>query len=75
MQGQALADFLVEYTFPETLDDNAKSQISIHSPLTCILNFYGSTGTEHKGAGLVLKDPEGHQFACAIKFTFHVSNS
>lgn len=38
------------------------------------MNVDGSVSIEHKRDGFVLEDPEGHQFAYAMKFTFHVSN-
>lgn len=40
-----------------------------------ILNIDSSTGEKHKGAGFIIEDPDGHQYACAMKFLFRVSNN
>lgn len=66
---------MVECTFPENTYDNVKSQESIHPSLIWTLNICGYAGTEHVGAGFILEDPDGHQFAYAIKFNFLVSNN
>lgn len=40
-----------------------------------ILNIDGSSGKKHKGVGLILEDPNGYQYAYAMKFLFPVNNN
>lgn len=74
IQGQALADFLVECSFPDNSQVTPLSG-SVKTPDTWILNTDGSTREQNKGAGFILEDPDEHQYAYAIMFWFLVSNN
>lgn len=69
IQSQALANFLVECSFPKVPDD-IKSQENLNPSLMWILNVDGFAGVEHKGTGFILENPDSHQFATAMKFIF-----
>ncbi|KAI5658080.1 hypothetical protein M9H77_26873 [Catharanthus roseus] len=45
VQGQTLANFLVECIFPKNPDDDTKSQDIMHTSMTWIFNVDGSAGT------------------------------
>ncbi|XP_024024069.1 uncharacterized protein LOC112092339 [Morus notabilis] len=68
-QGQALADFVAEFTgLPaevEGADEPARWKLYVN----------GSSNDNGSGAGLVLHTPEGHKVTSAVKFKFPASNN
>lgn len=55
--------------------DNPQPTITIRSPEIWILNVDGSAGEQNKGAGFILEDPQGQQYAYTMKFLFLVCNN
>ena len=79
IKGQALADFLVEFTYPEdpaeeftptSLPTNLKQEV-----LTWVLYVDRSTNKQGSGARIILTTPEGIQLEYALRFRFLASNN
>ncbi|XP_021760261.1 uncharacterized protein LOC110725102 [Chenopodium quinoa] len=66
IKAQALADFLTECSYQETLDEEKK----IWTVFTD-----GSSTVNGSGAGVVITSPEGKSFEYALKFSFNASNN
>ena len=75
IKGQALADFIVEFTTPE--DKRPKEEPVV--PMTKIpkwgLYVDGSSNEGGSGGGRILVSPKGHRMHCALKFSFKASNN
>ncbi|WP_203255442.1 hypothetical protein, partial [Klebsiella pneumoniae] len=70
IKAQILADFLQECTFPTS---DPPEPPEAHDDVLAIgecwnLYSYGSSAKDHKGAGFVLKSPEGIKFIYALKY-------
>ncbi|KAL8134261.1 hypothetical protein AgCh_009346 [Apium graveolens] len=78
IKAQALADFIIEYNFPEEepelmdMDQDPKKDTS---PGAWTLKVDGSSTSERSGAGLILKSPEGFKIQTAISFGFPTTNN
>ncbi|XP_021732042.1 uncharacterized protein LOC110698832 [Chenopodium quinoa] len=66
IKAQALADFLAECSYQETLDERKK----IWTVFTD-----GSSTVNGSGAGVVVTSPKGKNFEYALKFSFRASNN
>ena len=78
IKGQALADFLVEFTYPKETEQ--AEPISLPPNLqttipTWVLYIDGSSNNQGNGAGIILTTPEGIQLEYALKFGFKASNN
>ncbi|XP_022860557.1 uncharacterized protein LOC111381073 [Olea europaea var. sylvestris] len=71
IKGQALVDFMVEFTKAPEMEDIMEPT----EPPTWKLFVDGSSGEAGVGAGIVLESPEGHLLNCAVRFGFRASNS
>ncbi|XP_022860798.1 uncharacterized protein LOC111381267 [Olea europaea var. sylvestris] len=71
IKGQALADFMVEFT--KALEMEAIMEPA--EPPTWKLFIDGSSGEAGAGTGIVLESPEGHKLNCTVRFSFKVSNN
>ena len=67
MKGQAVADFITEYTQPE--DEGAEGQ------KLWIFHTDGSSNQHSGGAGVVMLTPEGDKIECIIKLDFPTTNN
>ncbi|XP_021752462.1 uncharacterized protein LOC110717969 [Chenopodium quinoa] len=63
---QALADFLAECSYQETLDEKKKIWTAFTD---------GSSTVNGSGVGVVITSPEGKTFEYALKFSFKASNN
>ncbi|CAI9786550.1 unnamed protein product [Fraxinus pennsylvanica] len=71
IKGQAVADFVVEFT--GAIDFNVKMELTHHPAWTLFVDrFARETGSR---AGVLLESPEGHKLNCAIRFGFKTSNN
>ena len=78
IKGQALADFVVEFTYPSeteraepvTLTPNLQETIP-----TWVLYVDGSSNSQGSGAGIILTTPEGVQLEQALQLGFKASNN
>lgn len=59
IQGQALADFIVEGTLLDSSNNN-KSSNTHDIASTWTLNIDGLIEEKHKGTGFIVEDPDGH---------------
>ncbi|XP_021776322.1 uncharacterized protein LOC110740133 [Chenopodium quinoa] len=66
IKAQALADFLAECSYQETLDEG-KGTWAVFTD--------GSATVNGSGAGVVITTPEGRNFEYALKFSFKASNN
>ncbi|XP_021737471.1 uncharacterized protein LOC110703978 [Chenopodium quinoa] len=66
IKAQALADFLAECSYQETLDEE-KGTWTVFTD--------GSATINGSGAGVVITSPEGKNFEYALKFSFKASNN
>lgn len=73
IQGQALADFIVECSLHDNSDDD-KLLIKLYGPYMD-LKCRWINGKKTQRCSFILDDPDGHQYAYAIKFLFFVSNN
>ena len=67
MKGQAVADFIAEYTQPE--DEGAEGQE------LWIIYMDGSSNQHSGGAGVVMLTPEGDKIECMIRLDFPTTNN
>ena len=76
--GQTLADFLVEFTYPEDAEETEPSSLppdlQIAVP-TWVLYVDGSSNNQGSGAGIILTTFEGIQLEYALRFGFRASNN
>ena len=70
IKGQALADFIAEFTFP-TREDRDQTE----APPSWTLFVDGASNEGGAGAGLMLVSPEMHRISCAVRFAFAASNN
>ena len=70
IQGQVLADFIVEFTVPEDLPETSKSPEYVWKLYTD-----GASNDRCSGAGVVLETPEGRSICYALKFDFRATNN
>ncbi|GJR95701.1 reverse transcriptase domain-containing protein [Tanacetum coccineum] len=73
VKGKILADFIVERPEEESLDTLMEVEEELPGP--CILFTDGSSCTDGYGAGLILTNPEGMEFTCALRFRFDATNN
>ncbi|XP_022856703.1 uncharacterized protein LOC111377807 [Olea europaea var. sylvestris] len=71
IKGQALADFMVEFTKAPEME----ALMEPAEPPAWKLFVDGSSGEAGAGAGIVLESPEGHLLNCAVRFGFRASNN
>ncbi|XP_022847633.1 uncharacterized protein LOC111370170 [Olea europaea var. sylvestris] len=71
IKGQALADFMVEFTKAPEME----ALMEPTEPPTWKLFVDGSSGEAGAGAGIVLESPEGPLLNCAVRFGFRASNN
>ncbi|XP_022854960.1 uncharacterized protein LOC111376241 [Olea europaea var. sylvestris] len=71
IKGQALADFVAEFTITPEMD----TAMEPTKPPTWHLFVDESSGETGSGAGIVLESPKGHKLNCAVRFDFKVSNN
>ena len=73
--GQALADFISEFTTSE----EKRPEEALRIPTTRIpkwgLYVDGSSNEGGSRASLILVSPEGHRMHCAVRFRFKASNN
>ena len=67
MKGQAVADFIAEYTQPE--DEGAEGQ------KLWIIHTDGSSNQHSGGASVVMLTPEGDKIECMIRLNFPTTNN
>ena len=67
MKGQALADFIAEYTQSEGQGADGLKQWIIHTD--------GSSNRHANGAGVVIQTPEGDKIECMIRLDFSTTNN
>ena len=67
MKGQAVADFVVEYTQSEGQGENGLKQWIIHTD--------GSSNRHASGASVVMQTPEGDKIECMIRLDFPMTNN
>ena len=70
IKGQALADFIAEFTFPSEEDRDGQNE-----PPKWKLFVDGSSNENGSGAGLMLVSPENHRISSALRFAFKASNN
>nr|GEW02641.1 reverse transcriptase domain-containing protein [Tanacetum cinerariifolium] len=71
VKGQILADFLIE--MPGDVSQAAPAAVTQEEPWMLFTD--GSSCVDGSGAGLILTDPEGVEFTCALRFQFVPSNN
>ncbi|XP_052193804.1 uncharacterized protein LOC127802147 [Diospyros lotus] len=69
IKGQALADFIAEFTGPAQVGEEASEGPSWE------LYVDGSSNDQGAGAGVMLISPEGHRILCALWFGFPSTNN
>ena len=67
MKGQAVADFIAEYTQPEDEETERQKLWIIHTD--------GSSNQRSRGAGVVMLIPEGDKIECMIRLDFPMTNN
>ena len=71
IKGQILADFVMEFTSAELVED-AQTTPDL---LVWKLSVDGAANAQGSGAGLILTSPEGIDIEYALRFGFRVSNN
>ncbi|KAL8114467.1 hypothetical protein AgCh_021361 [Apium graveolens] len=78
IKAQALADFIIEYNFPNDeprpMSIHPETRVD-HNPGAWALKVDASSTNERSGAGLILKSPEGFTIQTAISFGFAATNN
>ncbi|KAL5568387.1 hypothetical protein UlMin_024962 [Ulmus minor] len=74
IKGQALADFIAEFTYQPTSLESAKELVP---PPGSLWHLYvdGSSTDNCSGAGVILVSPEGVRLSCALRFCFKATNN
>nr|XP_043611691.1 uncharacterized protein LOC122583338 [Erigeron canadensis] len=82
IKGQILAYFLAEVPVTKTQNkrkilQDAKSEESEEAPVSETWKLFtdGASSMDGSGAGLILTNPEGHEFTYALRFDFKASNN
>ncbi|GKA83266.1 reverse transcriptase domain-containing protein [Tanacetum coccineum] len=73
VKGKILADFIVER--PEEESPDTLMEVEEELPEPWILFTNGSSCTDGSGVGLILTNPEGMEFAYALRFRFDATNN
>ncbi|GKE24053.1 reverse transcriptase domain-containing protein [Tanacetum coccineum] len=73
VNGQILADFIVERLKNNTLDIPMEDKEKLPDPW--ILFTDGSSCIDGSEAGLIIKNPEGTEFTYALRFGFNATNN
>nr|GFA92876.1 reverse transcriptase domain-containing protein [Tanacetum cinerariifolium] len=73
VKGNILADFIVER--PEKDSSDTLMEVEEKLPEPWILFTDGSSCTDGFRAGLILTNPEGVEFTCALRFRFDATNN
>ncbi|KAM2993909.1 hypothetical protein FF2_045949 [Malus domestica] len=81
--GQAMADFIADFTYPVDVVSTPKKVVSLHSkaqkiePTAPAWSLYvdGSSNQQGCGAGLILTTPDKVAMEYAIRFKFKASNN
>ncbi|KAL5578385.1 hypothetical protein UlMin_020084 [Ulmus minor] len=74
IKGQALADFIAEFTYQPTSLESAKELVPSPSSLWH-LYVDGSSTDNCSGAGVILVIPERVRLSCALRFRFKATNN
>ncbi|KAL5555727.1 hypothetical protein UlMin_037963 [Ulmus minor] len=74
IKGQALADFIAEFTYQPTSLELAKELVPSPSSLWH-LYVDGSSTDNCSGAGVILVSPERVRLSCALRFRFKATNN
>ncbi|KAL5575294.1 hypothetical protein UlMin_016993 [Ulmus minor] len=74
IKGQALADFIAEFTYQPTSLESAKELVPSPSSLWH-LYVDGSSTDNCSGAGVILVSPEKVRLSCALRFRFKATNN
>ena len=67
MKGQVMADFIAEFTQPG--DERTEGQ------KPWIIHTDGSSNQHSRGAGVVMRTPEGDKIECIIRLDFPTTNN
>ncbi|GJY93237.1 reverse transcriptase domain-containing protein [Tanacetum coccineum] len=73
VKGKILADFIVERPEEDSLDTLMEEAEELPEPW--ILFTDGSYCTDGSGAGLILTNPKGMEFTCALRFRFDATKN
>ena len=75
IKGQALVDFIAEFTTPK--DKRPEEAPKILTGRIPMWGLYvdGSSNKGGSGASLILVSPKGHQMHCILRFGFKASNN
>ncbi|KAL5582068.1 hypothetical protein UlMin_014510 [Ulmus minor] len=72
IKGQALADFIVEFTYTPEMSEKLTTQTQ-NSQWKLYVD--GSSTETSSGAGIILVSPDGVKLSCAVRFKFKVINN
>ena len=78
IKGQALADFIAEFTYRDSSEEQVElgGQVKSEKHLVLWKVFMdGSSTEEGAGARIVLINPEDHKIHCALRLGFNASNN
>ncbi|KAL5550182.1 hypothetical protein UlMin_000358 [Ulmus minor] len=74
IKGQALADFIAEFTYQPTSLESAKELVPSPSSLWHL--YVDESSTDNcSGAGVILVSPERVRLSCALRFRFKATNN
>ncbi|GJZ90767.1 putative ribonuclease H-like domain-containing protein, partial [Tanacetum coccineum] len=73
IKGQILADFIVERPEDNPLDTSMEADKELPDPWTLFTD--GSSCVDGSGASLILTNPKGTEFTCALRFRFDATNN
>ncbi|KAL5564919.1 hypothetical protein UlMin_028083 [Ulmus minor] len=72
IKGQALADFIAEFTYTPEMSENITTQTQ-NSQWKLYVD--GSSTETSSGAGIILVSPDGVKLSCAVRFKFKATNN
>ncbi|XP_024039511.1 uncharacterized protein LOC112098123 [Citrus clementina] len=75
IKAQAMADFVAEFTEPETCLGQQDAVIGNDETQVWQMSVDGSSGERGSGAGIVLEGPEGEEISYAVKLEFATTNN
>ncbi|PON44644.1 Ribonuclease H, partial [Parasponia andersonii] len=75
IKGQALADFIVEFTYDVDLPTRVLEKPASDTSKLWRLYVDGSSNENRAGAGIVLISPKGHNIHYALRFKFPALNN
>ncbi|KAH9668850.1 Ribonuclease H [Citrus sinensis] len=75
IKAQAMADFVAEFTEPETCLGQQDAVIGNDETQVWQMSVDGSSGERGSGAGIVLEGPEGEEISYAVKLEFAATNN